>query len=247
MSKMRVCPKCGKIESQFIYFCTECGWQTETREMQNDYHTEQVSEKNEIHIEENPLSIETTVDLKEKCLLETIRDSYPNEMVKKQEDEETFKTLRNVEISAPKLTHLVEGAEGYYIDLLCPRCQKPLSYMNWLLKEPVTCPMCNVIFRYDEKSNGAEILYNYTLKVDEYEVSCNFKTQKNYSIIEDQRFYKEKEDTLDEDVNESEDVELDGTFIDVVCRHCSAKLSFFDWQIEDKELMCPICEKTFIV
>lgn len=45
MSKIRVCPKCGKIESQFIYFCTECGWQTKVREMQNDYSTEQISEK----------------------------------------------------------------------------------------------------------------------------------------------------------------------------------------------------------
>ena len=118
MSKMRVCPKCGKIESEFIYFCTECGWQTEAREMQNDYHTEQVSEKNEIHIEENPPSIAVTEDLREGHLIETLRDGYLDEAVRKQEDEEKFKTLRNVEISEPKIMHLQEDVEEYYIDLL---------------------------------------------------------------------------------------------------------------------------------
>ncbi len=247
MSKIRVCPKCGKIESQFIYFCTECGWQTEAREMKNDYSTEQINEKSEMHIESNPPSIVMAEKLKEKHLIETNKDSHLDETASREEDEDKLIISRNVEVNEQKLSHLVEDAEEYYIDLLCPRCKTSLSYMNWLLREPVTCPMCNVIFRYDEKLNGVEIVHNYTSRAAVYDGSFISESQENYSVVEDQMLYKANQDTLDEEITESEEIELDGTFIDVVCRHCNARLSFFDWQVEEKELMCPICEKTFNV
>lgn len=37
MSEVRICPKCGKIEKQFTFFCTDCGWKTELKETQSDY------------------------------------------------------------------------------------------------------------------------------------------------------------------------------------------------------------------
>ena len=31
MIRKRVCPKCGKIENEFVFFCTKCGWKTEIK------------------------------------------------------------------------------------------------------------------------------------------------------------------------------------------------------------------------
>ena len=58
MFKVRVCPKCGKIENQFMYFCTGCGWKTESQEIQTDYKAVKTTEKSELHIDEKATSID---------------------------------------------------------------------------------------------------------------------------------------------------------------------------------------------
>lgn len=119
--------------------------------------------------------------------------------------------------------------------------------MNWQLRELLVCPMCNTNFRYNEKFQNTEFLDDYTSEIDEYVVSCTTEQQEDYPIVENRIFDKVKEHTLDMDSNETEDIELDGTFVDIVCPHCSSNLSFFDWQIEEEDLICPICENTFTV
>lgn len=44
------------------------------------------------------------------------------------------------------------------------------------------------------------------------------------------------------DSDEIDDIELDGTFVGIICPHCNAELSFYDWQIETGELICPMYE-----
>lgn len=217
MSKVRICPKCGKIENQFIYFCTECGWKTESQETKmSDIIMESQSE-----IEE---------DVSESS------DSSG----------ENYKSLRSQEISILESVGFVEDdSDEFYIDIKCPHCQEQLSYMNWQVREPLVCLMCSTNFRYYESINNTEILDDYISEPEEAFISNTAEQETDYFISEERRFTTTEKYHNDADDDEIDDIELDGTFVDIICPHCNSELSFYDWQIKMGELTCPMCEYHF--
>ena len=67
------------------------------------------------------------------------------------------KSIQEVEIVAEQIIESdqqeadFDGAEEYYIDILCPYCHEELSYTNWQINESeLTCPMCDSKFEYSE-------------------------------------------------------------------------------------------------
>lgn len=250
MSKVRVCPKCGKIENQFTYFCTECGWQTESQEIETDYRAVKPTEKSELHIDEKATSIDKNLISQETKMADIIME---NQSAKREDASESsdwsvgsYKALRSQEISRPEPVGFVEDdSDEFYIDLKCPHCQERLSYMNWQVQESLVCPMCNTNFRYDESIKSTKILDDYISEPEEQFICDTTELETDYFISEKRRFTTTGEYHTNVDGDEIDDIELDGTFVDIICPHCNSELSFYDWQIEAGELTCPMCENHF--
>lgn len=246
MSKVRVCPKCGKMENQFTYFCTECGWKTELREIEIGYRAIKPTEKNGLHINEKATSIDKDLISQETKMADIIMD---NQSVKGNANGSSdwsvgsHKILRNQENSRSEPVGFVEGnSDEFYIDMKCPHCQELLSYMNWQVQEPLVCPMCSTNFRYDESIKSTEILADYISEPEEQFISGGTEQETDYSISEKRRFTTTEEYHTNVDGDKIDDIELDDTFVDIICPHCNSELSFYDWQIEAGELICPMCE-----
>lgn len=155
----------------------------------------------------------------------------------------SYKSLRSQEISRPEPVGFAEDdSEEFYIDMKCLYCQKLLSYMNWQVQEPLVCPMCSTKFRYDESIKSTEILDDYISEPEEQFIRDTTEPEIDSFISEKQQFTIAEEYHTNADDNEIDDIELDGTFVDIICPHCNSELSFYDWQIEAGELTCPMCE-----
>ena len=44
---------------------------------------------------------------------------------------------------------------------------------------------------------------------------------------------------------EIDDFEGDDEYVDVYCPHCGEELSYMKWQINEGNLICPMCDKEF--
>ena len=129
MFKVRVSPKCGKIENQFMYFCTGCGWKTESQEIQTDYKAVKTTEKSELHIDEKATSIDKKLISQKTKMADIIMD---NQSAKRKDVRESsgrsggnYRLLRSQEISRPESVGFVQDdSDEFYIDMKCPHCQE---------------------------------------------------------------------------------------------------------------------------
>lgn len=159
MSNIRVCPNCGKIENQFTFFCTACGWKTELRDEKDAILQVESSSESTGTIVDNAIASVSKDKISEEQEPTTINaiDSFVNQSVVDEPSKSTtnfrYQPLRMDESIEKVEVGVGDKPEGdEYVDIACPHCKAQLSYMKWELQGTLTCPMCNENFSYGEKT-----------------------------------------------------------------------------------------------
>lgn len=261
MAKERVCPKCGKTENEFTFFCTECGWKTEIRNVESSLYSQTRINGHQDIFKDEHVPYLGKPSRSENA--DTILNKEDSEALQSADEDVTKTDFEIRDVDEAKCYSPLSGEsdsevnsdsfyneDEYFIDFKCPNCHETLSFMNWQLRDAVSCPMCSAQFNYDEKTRT-------TVAIDRNDTDIRTDEDGDYWIQEPSKSKEPvaaninaHESTMESvSINSGEDEfnldESDDSFVDVFCPHCGSALAFPNWQIESEELICPICEGKF--